>query len=91
MDLLNFIPCELDIASTLFHDTKIITYEIYLPPSGKEISFKLLYDEDFKIYYDVDTITNSPVVYQLLTQAKKKVWVGSINVEDSIISQGALD
>ena len=27
-DLLNLIPCKLDLTSTLFSDTKIITYEI---------------------------------------------------------------
>ena len=38
-DLLKLIPCELDIASTPFCDTKILTYEIELPPSGKEFCF----------------------------------------------------
>ena len=35
-DLLKLIQCELDIASTPFCDTKVLTYEIELPPSGKE-------------------------------------------------------
>ena len=36
-DLLNLIPCELDITSTPFSDTTVITYEIELPPSGKKV------------------------------------------------------
>ena len=48
-DLLNLIPCELDIKSTPFSDTTIITYKIELPPSGKEFGFNLLGDEDFTI------------------------------------------
>ena len=46
-DLLNLIPCELDLVSTPFRDTKILTYEIDLPPSGKKIGFNLL---DCKIF-----------------------------------------
>ena len=41
-DLLNLIPCELDLTSTPFCDTKILTYEIELPPSKNIIGFKLL-------------------------------------------------
>ena len=38
-DLLNLIPCELDLKFTPFHDTKIITYELELPPSGNKVGF----------------------------------------------------
>ena len=48
-DLLNLIPCKLDITSTPFRDETIITYDIELPPSGKKIGFNLLDDEDFTI------------------------------------------
>ena len=34
--LINLIPCELDIISTPFCDTKTLTYEIELPTSGKK-------------------------------------------------------
>ena len=70
-DLLNLIPCEPDITHTPLRDTKIITYEIELPPSGKKIGFNLLYDEYFKIPYVIDKIKNSPAGHQLTTQAKK--------------------
>ena len=36
-DLLKLIPCEIDITSTTFSDTTIITYEIELPPSVKKL------------------------------------------------------
>ena len=61
------IPCELDLTSTPLCDTKIITYEIELPPSGERIAFNLLGDEDFTIPYVTDTIPNSPAGYQLPT------------------------
>ena len=48
-DLLNLIPCEIYLTSTPFRDTKILTYEIDLPPSGKKIGFNLLDDEYFTI------------------------------------------
>ena len=83
--------CGLYLTYNPFCDTTILTYEIELPSSGKKIGFNLLNDEYFTILYVVDTTPHSPAGHQLLTQAKKKVWVGSINVEDSIISQGALD
>ena len=47
--LLNLIPCELDLTSTPFSDTRIITYDIELPPSGKKVGINLLDDEDFTI------------------------------------------
>ena len=62
-DPLNLIPCELNITPTTFRDTKIITYEIELPPSGKKIGFNLLDDEYFIIPYITDTIPNfQPVI-----------------------------
>ena len=66
-ELLNLIPCELDIKSTLFCDTTILTYEIELPPSGKKIGFNLLDYEDFIIPYVTDKIINSPSGCQLPT------------------------
>ena len=35
----NYIPCELDVKYTPFCDTKILTYEVELLPSGKKIGF----------------------------------------------------
>ena len=35
--LLNLIPCELGLKSIPFFYTKILTYEIELPPSGKKL------------------------------------------------------
>ena len=64
-DLLNMIPCELDLTSTPFIDETIITYDIELPPSGKKIGFNLLDDEDFTIPYITDTIPNSLDGHQL--------------------------
>ena len=70
-DLLNLVPCEIDLTSTPFCDTTIIQYEIELPPDGKKIVFNLLDDEDFTIPYVADTIKNSPAVGQLPKQDKK--------------------
>ena len=64
------IPCELDPKYTPFCDTKILTHEIELPPSGKKVGFNLLDDEDFTIPYITDKITNSPAGHQLPAQAK---------------------
>ena len=69
------IPCELDLTSTQFRDTKIITYEIELPPSGKKVGFNLLDGEYFKIPYITDTIPNSPAGHQLPSQAKREMCV----------------
>ena len=79
MYLLNVIPCELDLTSTPFSNTTIITYEIYLPPSGKENCLNLLDGEDFTIPYVADTIPNSPSSNQLTTQSRENVWVIAIN------------
>ena len=57
-DIINLIPCELDLTSTPFSYITILTYEIELPPSGKKIGFNLLDDEDFTIPYIIDTILN---------------------------------
>ena len=59
-ELLNLIPCELDLTSTPFRYETIITYDIELPPSGKKIGFNLVDDEYFTIPYITDTIPNSP-------------------------------
>ena len=69
-DLLNLIPCELDLTSTPFIDETIIIYDIELPPSRKKIGFNLLDDEAFTIPYIIDTIHNSPAIHQLPSQAK---------------------
>ena len=57
-DLLNFIPSEIDITSTPFSDTIILTYDIELPLYGNKIGINLLDDEDFIIPYLIDTIPN---------------------------------
>ena len=85
------IPRELDITFNPFSNTKILTYKINLPPSGKKICFYLLDDEYFTVPYVTDTIPNSPAVHQLPTQAKRNVFIFDINVEEPIISQGELD
>ena len=70
---------ELDLKSTPFCDTQIITYEIELPRSGKKVGFNLLDDEDFKITYITDKIPNSPAGHKIPTQANKNVWIIDIN------------
>ena len=57
-DLLNFRPCGLDLTSTPFCDTKVLTYLIELPPSGKKIGFNFLNYKDFTISHVTDTIPN---------------------------------
>ena len=78
-DLLNLIPCKLDLTSILFSDEKIIAYDIELPTSGKKIGFNILDDEDFTIPYITDTIPNFPDGHQLPSQAKQNVWIVAIN------------
>ena len=85
------IPCDLDLTSTPFCYTTVITYKIELPPSGQKFDFYLLYDEDFTIPYITDTIPNSPDGHQLLKQAKLNRWIIDINGEEHITCQGALD
>ena len=69
----------------------MITYEIYLPPSGKKVGFNLLDDEDFTIPYITDTIPNSPAGNQLPEQSKRNVWIIDTNGEEPITAQGACD
>ena len=57
-DLLNLIPCELDITLTPFCDTPILTYKTDLTPAGNTIGFNLLDGGYFKIPYATDTIPN---------------------------------
>ena len=58
-DLLNLMPCEFDLTSTTFRDTKILTYEIELPPDRNKNGFNLLNDEYFTIPYSIGIIPNS--------------------------------
>ena len=53
----------------------MLTYKIELPTSEKKVDLNLLDDEDFTILYITDLIPNSPVIHQLPTQAKLKVWI----------------
>ena len=79
LDLINLVPCELNITSNSFRDTKNLTYEIRLPPSGTKISPNLFDDKYFTIPYVIDTIPNLPVGHQLTTQSKKNLWIIYIN------------
>ena len=72
LDLLNLIPCELDLTFSTFCDTKMITYEIKIPHSGKKVGFNLLDDEYFTIPYITDKIPNLPTGNQITEQAKMK-------------------
>ena len=67
------IICELDITSTPFFDTIILTYKIELPNSGNKVSFNLLDDEDFTTPYITDTIPNFPAGHQPPSQDKQNV------------------
>ena len=91
LDLINSIPCKIDLTSTPFIYTTMITYEIELPPDGNKTGLNLLDNEYFKIHYVIDKIPNSPDGHQLPTQAKKNVLIVDINREDTIIYQGAID
>ena len=62
-----------------------------MPPSGKKFCFNLLDDEDFKTPYITDTTPNLPAGHQIPSQAKRNVWIVSINVEEPITAQGVLD
>ena len=46
-DPLNLIPCELDLISTTFSNTTILTNEIELPSYVNKFGFNLLENEDF--------------------------------------------
>ena len=85
------IPCELDLTSTPFCNTKIIPYEIELPPSENKFAFNVLNGEDFTIPYITDTIQNSSYSHQLPSQAKLNAWIITINGEYPIKDQGAID
>ena len=89
--LLNLITRELDITSTTFCDTKILTNEIDSPPVGNKIGFNLLDHEYFTIPYVIYTITNLPAGHKLPTQAKNNLCIVAINGEEPITSQGILD
>ena len=69
----------------------IITYDIELPTSRKKIGYNLLDDEHFKIPYITDIIPNSPAGHQLPSQAKRNMWIVSINGEEPIKDQGVFD
>ena len=73
------IPCGLDITFTTLSNTKIITYEIELPSSGKNIGCNLLDDEYFIIPFVTDKIPNSSASLQRPTQAFKNMWIVDIN------------
>ena len=87
----SLIPCKTDITYTPFCDATIITYEIYLSPSGKKVGFNLLDDEGFTIPYITGNIPNLPAGHQLPSQAKRNVWIVAINLEEPITAQGVLD
>ena len=78
-DLLNLIPCKLDLTSTTFSDETMITYEIELTPSRKKFGFNLMDDEDVKIPYITDTIPNLPAGHQPPSQVNTNVWIIAIN------------
>ena len=69
-DLLDLITRELDLTSTPFSDTKIITSNDELTPSVNKVGFNLLDDEYFTIPYITDTIPNSSEVNQFLDTTK---------------------
>ena len=83
--------CGLDLTSTPFCDTTILTHKIELTPVEKKIGLNLLDDEDFTIPYVIDKTPNLPAVHQLTTQAKKNVWIIFINGEEPITDQVLVD
>ena len=85
------IPCELDLKSTAFCDTVILTYETYVSPVGNKIGFNLFYNEGFTIPYFIDKISNSPDIFQITKQAKKNLCIIDISGEELIMVQGARD
>ena len=90
-ELLNLIPCELDLKYTPFSDATMITYDIDLPPYGKKFGYNLLDDKYFTIPYITDTIPNLPAGHHFTSQAKRKVWIIAINEEEPITAQVVLD
>ena len=91
MDLLKYIPFELDLTYNPFCDTTILTCEIELNLAGKKTYFNLFDHEGFTIPYAIDTTPNSSDGHKLPVQAKKHVWIIDINGEDIITDQDALD
>ena len=85
------IPCEIDLTSTPFSDTTIITYGIELASSGKKIGFNLLDDEDFTIQYITDEIPDSPADHQLTPYTKRNLCIIAINGEETITDQGIIN
>ena len=85
------IPCDLDLKSTPFSDTTIITHKIDFPPSGKKVVFNLLDGEEFTIPYINDTIQNSLDGDQLPSQSKRNLWIIARNCKETITAQGVLD
>ena len=79
LDILKLIPFELELTSTPFCDTTILTYEIEFPPSEKQIGLNLLDDKSFTIPYVTDTLQNSPASHKITTQAKKYFCIIDIN------------
>ena len=55
------------------------------------MGFNLLDDEDFTIPYITDTIPNLPAGHQLPSQAKRNMWIVSVNGEEPITAQGVID
>ena len=49
--LLNLIPFELNLTSTPFSNTTVLTYYIDLPSAGKNVGFNSLNYEDFKLIF----------------------------------------
>ena len=79
------ITYEIDVTSTTFSDTTILTYKIELPPSENEIALNLLHDGGLIIPYVIYSIPNLPASYQLPTQVKKNC--GSLLSMEKILPQ----
>ena len=90
-DLLNLIPCKLDLTSNPFSDEKLSHMTLSYLPLEKKIGFNLVHDENFTVPYITDTIQNSTSGHQLPSQAKRNVWIVAINGEETITAQGVID
>ena len=84
LDMINLVPCELDLTPIPFWDSSMITYVIELPPDGKQTGFNLLDVKYFTISYIIDTIPNLPYWNKFQTQAKNNVWIIDTNEEETI-------
>ena len=80
-DLLSFLLCEINRTSTPVSYATFIIYELELTPSENKIGFNMLDGNEFTTPYILDTVTNSPSVCKLPTQAKNNVLIVSINGE----------